>query len=230
MTDEANDARTSPAAAEDAQALALAGHLMVEHERERGALARTLHDEFGSNLTAINLDLASVAAQLPDGVARKRLERAMAVLKETVELKRRLIQMLRPGMIDTLGLAATLRVETEAFGARLGIRCSISLCEDPPDLAPEPAMALYRVVQARFEQLARAASATQLELKLDADTDYIMLVIEDDGVFTDDADPLETLALQAHLQCLEGRFTLLASGRGSRLDAGVPLAAAPPRA
>ncbi len=224
MNDQA-DGPDTRRTAESAAELELVGYVLDLSERERAALARTLHDEFGSNLTAINLDIASVAAQLPEGVARKRLERAMSVLKETVELKRRLIQTLRPGMIDTLGLVPTLRIEAEGFQTRTGIACTLSLCEEPPDLASASAMALFRVVQARFGLLERQAVATRVDLVLGLDAGAVTLVIEDDGhaVDPDDPDPLARLALQALVLRFGGQLEVVPLDPGCRLEASVPL-------
>ncbi len=203
----------------------MAGHLLELSEREKEALARALHDELGSSLTAINLDVASVAGQLPDGVARTRLERALRVLKEAVELKRRLIQSLRPSMIDSLGLVATLRMEAEAFEARSGIACAASFGDEPEALDPRVAMALYRVVQdvlRRLETTARASQVT-IDLARDEAAGTLLLVIEtDDPSAGETGIPLQTLHarlrhLGGGLQCHEAD-----AQAGIRLEARAP--------
>jgi len=199
----------------------LASHLIELLERERESLARALHDELGSNLTAINLDLASVASQLPDGVSRTRLERALRVLKETVELKRRLIQDLRPSMIDSLGLAPTLRMEAEAFEARTRIVCNCTLSDEPENLGEGRALALYRVAQCALHHIEDGASASSVELDLRADPDSLSLRIEDDG--TTVVPDIDRLMMEAQLTRYAGSLTLMRpTAGGIRLLATLP--------
>lgn len=200
----------------------LASHLIELLERERESLARALHDELGSNLTAINLDLASVAAQLPEGVSRTRLERALRVLKDTVELKRRLIQDLRPSMIDSLGLVPTLRMEVEDFESRTGIVCTCTLSDEPTELGAGRALALYRVAQCALQHIGDSASASRVELEFRADADSLSLRIEDDGTFA--IPDIDRLTMEAQLTRYAGSLTLTrpAAG-GTRLLATLPL-------
>jgi signal transduction histidine kinase len=208
-----------PAGAEAAD-LDLAGQLLEDVEREREVLARALHDDLGSNLTAINLDIASVSTQLPEGVARTRLERALRVLKETVELKRRLIQALRPSMIDSLGLIATLRMEAAAFAARSGIVCVARFDEEPAVLDPRVAMAVYRLVQECTRRLDAARRATQVTIALRCETAGLRLVIESDGDSGLDATDLRSM--RARVTHLGGVFDAATDAGGLRLVATLP--------
>lgn len=203
--------------------LGLAGQLleMVEHEREM--LARALHDELGSNLTAINLDLASVAGQLPEGVARTRLERALRVLKEAVELKRRLIQSLRPSMIDSLGLVATLRMETEAFEARSGIVCAAHFDEEPTGLDPRIAIAIYRLVQECTRRFEADGRATHVAVTLMQDGTGLRLVVESD-VTPENFAATSVPTLRARLLHFGGSLVTTTSTEGLQLIAEVPSA------
>ncbi|MGE3775304.1 MAG: sensor histidine kinase [Gammaproteobacteria bacterium] len=213
-----------PAAADDRAAdLGLAGQLLETVEREREMLARALHDELGSNLTAINLDLASVAGQLPEGVARTRLERALRVLKEAVELKRRLIQSLRPSMIDSLGLVATLRMETDAFEARSGIVCATRFDEEPTGLDPRIAIAIYRLVQECTRHFETDGRATHVTVTLTQDGTDLRLLIESDAA-PENFDAASMPTLRARLQHFGGALATTTSAEGMRLVAEVPRA------
>jgi len=215
-----SDVRAAPA--DDCTAdFALAGHLLELVEREREVLARALHDEMGSNLTAINLDVASVASQLPEGVARTRLERALRVLKEAVELKRRLIQSLRPSMIDSLGLVATLRMETEAFERRSGIACAARFDEEPPGLDARVAMAIYRLVQDCTRWLEADGRATKLAARLTPDGAELCLLLESDvGPANFDLTAVHTM--RARLTHFGGSLEATTGAEGLRLAARVP--------
>ena len=83
----------------------LVRHLMSVREQEKARVARELHDEMGSSLTAVNMDLMSVRQRLgEDSPQAERLKRATVTLKSTVEGMRRIIEELRPSMLESLGL------------------------------------------------------------------------------------------------------------------------------
>lgn len=194
---------------------ALAAHLIDLLEQERARMARELHDELGSNLTAINLDLASVASQLQAGVPRTRIERSLRVLKETVELKRRLIQSLRPSMIDSLGLVPTLRMEAEAFTARSRIACHAALGEEPPLLEPARALALYRVAQCTLHRIAERATASHVDLTLAARPDAVELSIIDNGTHVPrDSGDMDMLTMEMQVQRFGGSLEITHQATG----------------
>lgn len=69
----------------------LSRHLLTAGEEEKARIARSLHDELGSTLTAVNLDLFWIQQRLADQPeVANRLARARAVLASTVEMKRRI--------------------------------------------------------------------------------------------------------------------------------------------
>ena len=222
-----DDAR--PPALTGPAARALARHLIELAEREKEALARALHDELGSNLTAINLDLAAVAARMgaADAGTRARLERAVRVLKDTVTLKRRLIQTLRPGMLDSLGLLATVRSEIDDFAARTGLTCSVRLREDLPAPHPALALALYRVIELTLGHVERLVSVHHLSVALDVAGADLQLAIEVAGLELTPMDELDILTMRARLLPFAGRLSVRKGQPGLRIEASVPVAALP---
>src|SRR5690349_13277658 len=126
----------------------LSRHLLQAAEEEKAKLARDLHDELGARLTSMKLDIAYVAAKLKDGAPAltERLQRAIDTLGDLYELKHRLVDGLRPSLLDHLGLGAALRADGEAFTLRTGVACQLSLPENF-NLDPARSIAFYRVVQ-----------------------------------------------------------------------------------
>lgn len=128
----------------------LSGHLIRVAEEEKARLARDLHDELGASLTAMKFDMAYVAAKLKDSAPplADRLQRAIDTLRCTFQLKQRLVQELRPTMLDHLGLAAAVRAHCNDFTLRTGVPCVADVAEDLK-IDPNASIAVYRVVQER---------------------------------------------------------------------------------
>ena len=101
----------------------LATHLQDVRETERGYLARELHDELGSLLTAAKLDVARLKSRLADTPdAAQRLQHLTELLNSGIALKRRIIEDLRPSSLSNLGLVASLEILGREFGDASGMR------------------------------------------------------------------------------------------------------------
>ncbi|MCP5145445.1 MAG: CHASE3 domain-containing protein [Gammaproteobacteria bacterium] len=209
----------------------LSRHLIQLSEKEKATLASELHDEFGANLTAINLDVSVVAAKIKDSQPQlyDRLQRALGVLRESVDLKRRIIHGLRPSMLDSLGLAAVIEMISEEFTERTGIPCRTALPENmaqPPD---DIAIAIFRVVQESLNNIAKYAQASNVSITM-TQGDWLRLTITDDGVGIP-ADIMNRpvthglLGMQERMKQLQGIFKVdtPAGGRGTIVRAEVPL-------
>ncbi len=165
----------------------LSRHLISISEEEKARLARELHDEMGANLTAINFDLSAVADRLrgsePELVHM--LERARATLVNTVELKRRIIENLRPSMLDNMGLASALQSYCDEFARVSGLDCE-ALIDPAIDAAgPMQSIAVFRIVQESLNNIAKYAGARHVIVRLEREADVLSLEVADDGVGID---------------------------------------------
>lgn len=231
----ANETLEGKVAIRTAQLSHLSRHLLQLAESEKATLASELHDELGSHLTAINLDVTSVATRLRprDPTLAARLERALKALHETVDIKRRIIQGLRPTMLDSLGLSAAMRMHCEEFSRRTGLACAAECPDDLPGIDSSLAIALYRVAQESLNNIAKYARAKQVHVVLRAQEDGIQMQIVDDGVGID-PDITEKpmahgiLGMRERVAQLGGTFTVRpgADGTGTVVEAFVPIPAA----
>ncbi|MGH8595664.1 MAG: CHASE3 domain-containing protein [Gammaproteobacteria bacterium] len=193
----ANETLEARVADRTAELSFLSRQLLNAAETEKAALATEIHDELGSNLTAINLDVASVALRLqmrePDLAAR--LQRALAVLRETADVGRRIIQNLRPSLLDNMGLSHALRIHCEEFTRRTGVPCTAECPEDFGEMEPAWAIAFYRVAQESLNNITKHAKAQQVKVSLMRDAKGIRLRITDDGVGIDTSIAARSLSL-----------------------------------
>jgi len=180
----ANENLESMVALRTEQLSVLSRHLISVSEEEKARLARELHDELGANLTAINFDLNAVAdklrAERPELAAM--LERARGTLVNTVELKRRIVENLRPSMLDNLGLASALQSYCADFGRVARVDCEALVDGDVDAAGPMQAIAVFRIVQEALNNIAKYAKASQVIVHLAREGDKLSLEITDDGI------------------------------------------------
>ncbi|MDP3672350.1 MAG: CHASE3 domain-containing protein [Telluria sp.] len=183
----ANETLESTVVLRTEQLSVLSRHLISVSEEEKARLARELHDELGANLTAINMDLNAVSDQLRQRSPElaEMLERARSTLVDTVELKRRIVENLRPSLLDNLGLSAALHSYCEEFGSVTGVACE-TLIDGEVDVAgPMQAIAVFRIVQEALNNIAKYAQAKQVIVHLAREADGLFLEVIDDGVGID---------------------------------------------
>jgi signal transduction histidine kinase len=165
------------------QLRALAGRLQSIREEERKRVAREIHDQLGQALTAIKLDVSSLVRELPEeqGKESHRVPSILKLVDETIQTVRRIATELRPGMLDDLGLVATIEWAGEEFQARTGTKCSLELPQDDIVVDQEKATALFRIFQETLTNVARHAGANEVRARLAAEDGNVTLEVRDNG-------------------------------------------------
>jgi signal transduction histidine kinase len=162
----------------------LSTYLQRVSERERSALARELHDELGGLLIAIKMDLSQLKAQLnlSEVSVRARWDRIQSTLSAGIDLKRRVIEQLRPSLLDNMGLVAALKWQLGEICSGANLKAVEHYPESEPEMVPDAAIAFFRVAQEALTNIVKHARATTVALSLRVQDDRITLVVEDDGV------------------------------------------------
>ncbi|SFU65322.1 histidine kinase [Polaromonas sp. YR568] len=189
----------------------LATHLQQIREEERAHLARELHDELGSLLTAAKLDVARIKAKLAGdtGDLPSRIEHLINTLNSGIALKRRIIEDLRPSTLSNLGLVPTLEILTGEFGQRSGLEITANL--EPAELDETIQLTIYRMIQEALTNIAKYAEARNVEINLLGYKDHVTVSVRDDGKGFDP----QAVELSAHgLQGMRHRV----EAAGGRLD------------
>jgi signal transduction histidine kinase len=179
-----NDQLETLVGARTEQLSVLSRHLISVSEEEKARLARELHDEMGANLTAIGMYLSTVGEQLKDTHPEHAaaLGCARATLIETVQLKRRIIEDLRPSLLDNLGLAAALQSYCEDFARATRLDCEALVDAAADSAGPMQAIALFRIAQESLNNVAKYAQARHVVVHLEREGDGLALEVSDDGV------------------------------------------------
>jgi PAS domain S-box-containing protein len=155
----------------DLQRLVAAQDRVQEDERKR--IARELHDDLQQTLAAIRIDLVAIGQRLVSAP-----QSVLPLLTETGDLAataidstRRIINDLRPQMLEDLGLVPALEALAAQFSRRTGIACRLEAPDDPaqhPSLSPTVTTCLYRVAQEALGNVARHAQASEVRLRIDS--------------------------------------------------------------
>ena len=200
-------------------------------EDERRRLARELHDGLGQTLTALKHRLAQIAGELADDTQRARMEAAIALCAGALEDTRELSRLLRPPILDDLGLEPALRWLARSIGEAGGPAIVVEIGALPA-LDGELQTLLFRVAQEALHNAARHARAGSVLLRLVVQGGQLQLQVIDDGAGFDPAARAHGSGLSGMRERLRlhgGRLELRsAPGQGTRLRASVPLSEGPP--
>jgi signal transduction histidine kinase len=206
----------------------LSTHLQNFAEKEKSELAKRLHDELGGLLTAAKMDLSWLQSRLTDAPYGERLGQLGGVLDDAMNLKRRVVEELRPSLLDHFGLPTALRAHVESVCSKAGLKCEVTMTEEAETLPKELAIAVFRVIQEGLTNIVRHAHAQQVRLALTADSQRYLLLLTDDGCGMKLSDSAfrwsHGLAGMRHrVQALGGTFTLESSpAEGTTLRIEIP--------
>ncbi|AGU51340.1 two component transcriptional regulator, sensor histidine kinase [Variovorax paradoxus B4] len=206
----------------------LATHLQDVRETERGYLARELHDELGSLLTAAKLDVARLKSRLleaPD--ATQRLQHLTELLNSGIALKRRIIEDLRPSSLSNLGLVASLEILGREFAERSGIQVQMAL--EPVAMDESRQLTIYRMVQESLTNIGKYAEASEATIVLKNYESHAVVEVADNGKGFDPQrvrPSTHGLAGMRHrVETARGKLTISSTpGRGTRVSAMLPIA------
>ena len=224
-------ARTAELTERTSELSELSSSLQRVQEAEKSKLARDIHDELGSILVSVRMDISWAYSRMKnvDAVAAGKLARAIQILDEGVEIKRRIIEDLRPTLLDNLGLGAAISWHAQHTCDQAGVRCEVWVPDEETPIPSELAIALFRVVQEALTNVLRHAKATHAWITLTAIDDCLRLRIRDDGIGIRPEAQLNKLSHGVHgmrqrITALGGEFRIQGSpGAGTTVDVVVPL-------
>jgi signal transduction histidine kinase len=206
----------------------LSSSLVDAQEAERRAISRELHDEVGQSLGALLVDLARLSSNLPadDDQIRQRLDHMKSVAERTVGTVRDIALLLRPSMLDDLGLVAALEWQGREVSRRSEIEVSVESENVSEDLPDEYKICIYRLVQEALNNAVRHSQARNAKVRVSASGSGIAVEVGDDGHGFDPrrARGLGILGMEERVKRLGGTLTVKsAAGQGAVLRAELPL-------
>ncbi|HVV97952.1 MAG TPA: sensor histidine kinase [Rhodanobacteraceae bacterium] len=204
-------------------------------EDERRRLARELHDGIGQQLTALRHRLDALARSI-DGADEPScpLHEALAICDSAIQETRALSRLLRPQVLDDLGLEAALNWLARHSAESGGFEIEIDAAHAPPSIDGDLSTLIFRVAQEALANVLKHANARHVVIRLaERGGEWLQLLIVDDGVGFDVDAAFERASggystglasMRERVRLFGGRFTIVSRpGEGMQLRVLIPL-------
>jgi PAS domain S-box-containing protein len=161
----------------------LSGHLETAREDERTRIAREVHDDLGSVLTALKMDLSWLIKQLPADLMLCRQKAALMNLHidDAIDAVRKIIADLRPSILDHLGLLVTFDWKIDEFMEQTGMQCTLKIPENEIVMDEGREIVVFRIMQEALTNIALHSRATLVTLDVETDENKLIMKISDNG-------------------------------------------------
>ena len=206
----------------------LSARLLDAQETERRSISRELHDEVGQSLGALLVEVGRLAASIPSGVPqiKDQVDKIRAVAETTVQTVRNIALLLRPSMLDDLGLIPALEWQGREVSRRSEMEVEVQSADISENIPDEYKICIYRLVQEALNNAARHSSAKNAKVTVEQTMDKILIRVSDDGRGFDPqrVRGLGILGMEERVRRLGGTFTIDSKlGTGTTLRAEFPL-------
>jgi signal transduction histidine kinase len=192
-------------------------------------LHRSLHDELGGLIVSAAMDVAAAAVNLPAaGPADFRLTRAHKSIMAALDLNRRLSEMLRPSLLDNLGLFAALRWHIKHDCARTSAVCSEQYPDEEIKLTPAATTVLYRIGQESLAMVFAEPNLKTMDFEIKVDHEHFEMKLAHDHLGDEPVDLFEDAAALMHslnerAKTLGGEMRVARSADGTGLFHRFPI-------
>jgi len=208
----------------------LSARLVDAQETERRAISRELHDEVGQSLGALLVDIGRLSTTLSGDhpEVKGQLDNLKSVAERTFQSVRNIALLLRPSMLDDLGLAAALEWQGREVSRRSEIEVSVESEGVPEDLPDECKTYIYRLVQEALNNAVRHSGARNAKVVVERLTKSIVVRVTDDGCGFDPGRSrgMGILGMEERVKHLGGTLRVESQpGKGATVAAELPLPA-----
>lgn len=202
----------------------LSKRLVDVQEAERRSISRELHDEVGQTLGAALVDLGQLSNLISpsDAIVRDQIARIKSAAESAVGSIRDMALLLRPPMLDDLGLIPALEWQARETSRRGDMEVEVDAAELPGNLPDELKTGLYRLVQEALQNAATHAHAKTAKVSIRHEASHIDVQITDDGIGfqPEHTRGMGILGMEERVRQLGGTFDLRSTpGKGTTVHA-----------
>jgi signal transduction histidine kinase len=212
--------------------------LDTAREEQKAGIAREIHDELGGILAALKMTSTRIHDYLRQIQADAEMvvhsAKSTELIESAIDFKRRIVNDLRPSVLDDLGIASAIQWQAGDFTQRTGIPCEVTLYDDEAQLGREASLVLFRILQEALTNVGKYARATRVQITLSREENTVTLEIGDNGIGTlppgrdrDHAGSHGLRGMQERARQLGGRVSIIGfPGKGTWIEVILPLAPA----
>jgi len=220
--------------AAEAELRMLSVRIRTTQEEERKSLSRELHDQVGQMLTGLRMELAAIARlqSAPDSEALEseiaaRVARAKSTVEQTLGIVRNIAMLLRPSMLDDLGLTPALNWLVKEASRASGMNIEAEVTPYVDQLPDAHRTCLYRVVQEGLTNATRHSGARTVGLRVECIGNWVRTTLVDDGKGFEPGSEkrrgLGLLGMEERVRELGGTLRVVsAPGRGTSVEIRLP--------
>ena len=161
----------------------LTNHLEIIREEERARISRDLHDDLGGNLAALLIDLSWLKDNYKNKYAEpeEKLGKMIGYTKYSLDSLRRIIDDLRPSIIDNLGLEAAIEWQVNSSMERHDLEIQFDKEVNDEDINELLFVPIYRIIQESLNNIVKHAFASRVNIKFIKKYGNIEISVSDDG-------------------------------------------------
>jgi len=213
----------------------MAFRVVTSQEEERARVSRELHDHICQLLVSIKYQFELVGHRIkhPGDQPVVGLDTEIGALSKAIGEVRRISHGLRPALLDDLGLPAALKQMGNELAQRSGLTVQVVPTAHADKLPELQAVSLFRVAQEALRNVEQHAHAANVEVRLSASKDQLVLIITDDGCGFDVKNVelsrdcgIGLGNMRERVERNGGRFQLVSGPGRTELTASFPLAEA----
>jgi signal transduction histidine kinase len=206
----------------------LSAKLVATQETERKSISRDLHDAVGQSMSAVQFELHDLAVALRpyDPQLRERVDRVRELVENSLAVIRNMALLLRPSMLDDLGLAAALGWLAREISRPTGVRIQVQADDLPADLPDEHKTCVFRIAQEALNNVAKHANANAVEITVRASDAWLVVTVQDDGRGFQHgrAHGLGLTGMHERAESLGGSVKIASQpGKGTLIEVALPL-------
>jgi signal transduction histidine kinase len=207
----------------------LSARLLEAQEEERRLISRELHDEVGQALTGVLVEMANLSNLMrnkEEPALSKKADEIKRLLEESISVVRNMALLLRPSMLDDLGLVPALQWQAREASKRSGIWVKVAAEEVSDELTEDHKTCIYRIVQEALHNIVKHANARNVTITVTQEPERLLLSIQDDGRGFNPPQErgMGLIGMEERVSALGGRLVVeSALGEGTMLRVALPL-------
>jgi PAS domain S-box-containing protein len=212
-----------------------AAHLQNVREEEKIGVAREIHDDLGQILAALKIDLGLFKKKISKDIETLHTEEVLTKFDElsglvdkTIKTARRIMNGLRPQIIDSLGFVQAGKSYLCEFEERYHINCQFESAILELKINPQQSVALFRILQEALTNIIKHAKASTVKVQLSNEDDKLIMVISDNGIGFNKKnsgrqDSYGMIGMKERVILLEGVLNITSKvGQGTKVRVEIP--------